>query len=99
MRGRALPDIPGAPRSQTGNRLGKDSGSPGPAPGVRTSAARSSPSESEDGDLGIHPDPLLSRSQLPFIYSCFPFFYTPPHLKPVAPLPTFSCAMYLTFVE
>lgn len=34
-RGRALPDIPRAPRSQTGNSLGKDSSSPGPAPGVR----------------------------------------------------------------
>lgn len=32
MRGRALPVIPRAPRSQTGNSFRKDSSSPGPRP-------------------------------------------------------------------
>lgn len=32
MRGRALPAIPRAPRSQTGNSFRKDSSSPGPSP-------------------------------------------------------------------
>lgn len=83
----------GPPGARQETAWGKTAAAPAQPQGSELPAARSSPSESEDGDLAIHPDPLLFRSHLPYIYSCFPSFYTAPHLKPVAPLPTFSCAM------
>lgn len=70
MRGRALPVIPRAPRSQTGNSLRKESSRSGRSPRSQ-GCGRPGDSESEGRDWGIQEDPSLPWTHLPFTYPGF----------------------------
>lgn len=91
MRRRALPAIPRAPRSQTGNSFRKDSSSPGPSSkgqgcgwrgALRNSTVRMRTLSWESIRIPQCSDP--PTFYLPLLPR---LFCVPPHLNPVASLP------------
>lgn len=69
------PSHPEGPQEPDRKQLQERQQQPRPQPqgsGLRVARSPSKlDSENEDGELGIHQDPSLAQTHLPFIYPCF----------------------------